>query len=813
MRQASSRLWAAACGAAIALGASLLMAAGAAATTISVGCDSSELVAAIQAANDETANPGGDTISLQAGCTYSFSSALPTVTSDVLVLGNGARIERASGSPAFSLMGIASSGVLLLSHVTLAEGWGSTSAGANINNSGSTTLVDSTVTNTPPLDQQGPGIRNTGVMAIIDSTVSNQVNRSATGGGVSNSGNLTVTGSTFDRNSSTDLLGGFANGGAISNGGTLRIYDSTFTSNVATTTGGAINNGGDLEVHGSSFVGNNVGHFGGAISNGRDLLVDGSYFEGNHTSISGGAIENGFEAVAQIVNSTFYKNAAAFRGGAIVNDHSVRVESSTFADNTAPESPTVYVTSGGVSFESSILAGSSSPCSGTIFDFGSNVAYPGAGGCPSGFTVGDPKLAAPVLQGGTKTMALGNDSAAIDVAPVAGCVAADQRGFSRPAGPGCDAGAFEDQVPTVPGAPELSSGGNPNQGTFTLVWTGSTDADGPTPSYRVYHRDANDLKLSFFAPAASPTYTFSTPENEGTFRYFVAADEGNHFSSLSAMSAAIVVDRTLPNAPTGSADRPADAAGWYRDTVTVTFSGSSDPALPDGSAGSGIASITAPQTRDTSGVFDVAGKATDAAGNSSTETRVTVRVDAEAPTVAFNSCPADVLLNSTASVTWAASDPSSGLQTPSTGSIPLATATLGSKSVQASATDKVGHAASATCNYRVIFDFDGFLSPIVNAPALQSWRAGDGIPVAFGLAGDKGLGVIATGYPQSSQIDCGTAPGLTSGVATSSSKGLDYKGGRYKYLWSTQAAWAGTCRQLIVKLVDGTYHRANFRFT
>ena len=36
--------------------------------------------------------------------------------------------------------------------------------------------------------------------------------------------------------------------------------------------------------------------------------------------------------------------------------------------------------------------------------------------------------------------------------------------------------------------------------------------------------------------------------------------------------------------------------------------------------------------------------------------------------------------------------------------------------------------------------------------------------------------------------------------------------GRYSYVWQTTAAWAGTCRQLIVKLVDGTYHRANFHF-
>jgi hypothetical protein len=35
---------------------------------------------------------------------------------------------------------------------------------------------------------------------------------------------------------------------------------------------------------------------------------------------------------------------------------------------------------------------------------------------------------------------------------------------------------------------------------------------------------------------------------------------------------------------------------------------------------------------------------------------------------------------------------------------------------------------------------------------------------------------------------------------------------RYTYAWKTEAAWAGTCRVLVVKLNDGTYHRAYFRF-
>jgi hypothetical protein len=32
------------------------------------------------------------------------------------------------------------------------------------------------------------------------------------------------------------------------------------------------------------------------------------------------------------------------------------------------------------------------------------------------------------------------------------------------------------------------------------------------------------------------------------------------------------------------------------------------------------------------------------------------------------------------------------------------------------------------------------------------------------------------------------------------------------YVWKTEKSWAGSCRQLNVRLIDGTEHKANFRF-
>lgn len=114
------------------------------------------------------------------------------------------------------------------------------------------------------------------------------------------------------------------------------------------------------------------------------------------------------------------------------------------------------------------------------------------------------------------------------------------------------------------------------------------------------------------------------------------------------------------------------------------------------------------------------------------------------------------------------------------------------------------------------FAFEGFFAPIANLPSLNSVRAGQAVPVQFSLGGDQGLSIVAAGYPKSEAIACegsaevnGVESTLTAG---SSSLGYDAATDTYTYVWKTAKSWAGTCRQLTVKLTDGTEHRANFRF-
>ena len=111
-------------------------------------------------------------------------------------------------------------------------------------------------------------------------------------------------------------------------------------------------------------------------------------------------------------------------------------------------------------------------------------------------------------------------------------------------------------------------------------------------------------------------------------------------------------------------------------------------------------------------------------------------------------------------------------------------------------------------------NFSGFFSPIDNLPAWNSNKAGSAIPVKFSLGGNKGLNLFAAGFPQSVQIACDTGAVIGNPVATENPGGsrMSYGGGQYNYVWKTDKSWGGTCRQLVVKLIDGTTQTANFKF-
>jgi predicted extracellular nuclease len=143
-------------------------------------------------------------------------------------------------------------------------------------------------------------------------------------------------------------------------------------------------------------------------------------------------------------------------------------------------------------------------------------------------------------------------------------------------------------------------------------------------------------------------------------------------------------------------------------------------------------------------------------------------------------------------------------------------ATAGSYTVTVKVTDKDGSTGSNSTTHAVIYNFAGFFQPVDNLPTVNIVNAGSAIPVKFGLGGYKGLNIFAPGYPASSPVACdATAPSsVVEETVTAGGSSLSYSAGadQYNYIWKTNKAWAGSCRMLVVKLVDGTEHYAVFRF-
>ena len=110
----------------------------------------------------------------------------------------------------------------------------------------------------------------------------------------------------------------------------------------------------------------------------------------------------------------------------------------------------------------------------------------------------------------------------------------------------------------------------------------------------------------------------------------------------------------------------------------------------------------------------------------------------------------------------------------------------------------------------------GFSPPVDNPPMVNVAKAGRAVPVKFSLDSYDGMDILKAGYPGSQQIDCDSLDpvDIVVGTVTSGSRDLSYKKGteEYTYIWKTEKAWAGSCRQLILKLNDGTEHLAYFDF-
>jgi hypothetical protein len=113
---------------------------------------------------------------------------------------------------------------------------------------------------------------------------------------------------------------------------------------------------------------------------------------------------------------------------------------------------------------------------------------------------------------------------------------------------------------------------------------------------------------------------------------------------------------------------------------------------------------------------------------------------------------------------------------------------------------------------RLSYALNGPLQPVDASPTVNTAKAGAAIPVKFKLGGDRGLNVLAAGYPRSAAITCGSAGTdevETTLTAAASALTYDAATQQYSYVWKTSTSQRG-CRDLVLRFRDGSTLRMLF---
>jgi hypothetical protein len=256
---------------------------------------------------------------------------------------------------------------------------------------------------------------------------------------------------------------------------------------------------------------------------------------------------------------------------------------------------------------------------------------------------------------------------------------------------------------------------------------------------------------------------------------------------------------------------PQSAPGWWNTNVIVAWH-CFEFALESGAVDTMPMAIVSTEGRNQAYVAICVDKV----GNSRTRRSDdfgggTISIDKTPPALAPKASPNPVVLNGAATASPNATDALSGVASQSCG--PVVTSSVGFKSVSCTAKDSANNTSTKSATYTVLYPFTGLLG-LSALPALNAARAGGSISVKFGLGGNRGLNVLAAGSPTSQAISCLTMAATATALKAPTSGNLSYstKTNTYTYDWRTDKAWVGTCRQLTVKLADGTERKANFQF-
>ena len=233
------------------------------------------------------------------------------------------------------------------------------------------------------------------------------------------------------------------------NTGTLTIKESTFRDNNATISGGAVNSAqAMLTIERSAFI--------------------------NNSATNGGAIFSS-DFVASITNSTFSGNSGGVSGGGVeVQGGNMTIINSTIAGNTGGG---IRRVGGGLKLRNSLIADNNGgDCSGGLSEIVNNYIEDGT--CSPALSSADGSINLGSLTGSPAYYPLLSGSPAIDAAAAAHCPSLDQAGTTRPAGSGCDIGAYE-KPPDPPTATDTETPTETATETVTPAATATRDPHAP----------------------------------------------------------------------------------------------------------------------------------------------------------------------------------------------------------------------------------------------------------------------------------------------------------------------------------------------
>ena len=232
--------------------------------------------------------------------------------------------------------------------------------------------------------------------------------------------------------------------------------------------------------------------------------------------------------------------------------------------------------------------------------------------------------------------------------------------------------------------------------TFTVMVDLSSPSITPSqsPAQNAHGWNNTDVAVSFSCEdqtALSGLKNCTKPQTittEGKAQQVTGTATDNAGNSITG-TATLNIDKTAPTIA-GSPDRAANAAGWYKDDVTVSFT------AKDGL--SGIDTVTGPQHLGEGAGQKVDGTAVDNAGNSASTTVSGINIDKTAPNLSAaptTSPNANGWYNTNVTQTWSADDALSGLAGDKPVDSVLSTEGEG-QTASASVADKAGNTTSAT---------------------------------------------------------------------------------------------------------------------